>query len=145
MKQDNFLLTKRAVIQEITQPHMEFRLMSIMLYIVKLLNLELHIQILSSVLLLHSPSGICLPGTELLQSSFKTEFTMGSLSLRYRRSRRRHRRFLRSSCWSLRSYPRSLQAVALSWSMRWLVAVRSSMRRHRSLHDLLNIIKHCQT
>ena len=47
-----------------------------MLYIVKLLNLKLHIPI-SSVLLLHSPSGICLPGTELLQSSFKTEFTMG--------------------------------------------------------------------
>ena len=42
------------------------------------------------------PSGIFLPGTELLQSPFRTEFSMGSRSRRYRRSLRHHRRFLRS-------------------------------------------------
>ena len=36
------------------------------------------------------PSGICLPGTELLQSSFRMEFSMGSCSRQYRRSLRRH-------------------------------------------------------
>ena len=41
---------------------------------------------------LHSgPSGIFLPGTELLQSPFRTEFSMGSRSRRYRRSLRRCR------------------------------------------------------
>ena len=33
-----------------------------------------------------SPFGSCLPGTELLQSPFRMEFSMGSLSLRYRQS-----------------------------------------------------------
>ena len=42
------------------------------------------------------PLRICLPGTELLQSPFRAEFSMGSLSRRYRRSLRRNRRFLRS-------------------------------------------------
>ena len=55
------------------------------------------------------PSGIILPGTELLQSPFRTECSMGSRSRRYRRSLRRHRRFLRSYCRFLRSYRRSLQ------------------------------------
>ena len=50
------------------------------------------------------PSGIFLPGKELLQSPFGTEFSMGSRSRRYRRSLRRHRRFLRSYCRFLRSY-----------------------------------------
>ena len=50
------------------------------------------------------PFGNCLPGTELLQSPFKTDFSMGSLSRRCRRSMRRHRRFLRSYRQSLQSY-----------------------------------------
>ena len=54
-------------------------------------------------------SGIFLPGTELLQSLFRTEFSMGSRSRRYRRSLRRHRRFLLSYCRFLRSCRRSLQ------------------------------------
>ena len=61
--------------------------------------------------LLHSPSGIFLPGTELLQSPFRTEFSMGSRSWRYRRSMRRHRRFLRS-------YRRSLRSCRDPWGDR---------------------------
>ena len=72
--------------------------------------------------LMHDPSGIFLPGTELLQSPFRTEFSMGSRSRRYRRSLRRHRRFLRSCCQFLRSCRRS---------------------QRRSLRESLNIIKHC--
>ena len=49
------------------------------------------------------PSGIFLPGTELLQSPFRMEFSMGSRSRRYRRSLRSHRRFLRSYRKFLRS------------------------------------------
>ena len=48
-----------------------------------------------------TPSGIFLPGTELLQSPFRTEFSMGSCSRWYRRSLRRRRPFLRSYCRSL--------------------------------------------
>ena len=48
------------------------------------------------------PFGNCLPITELLQSSFRTEFSMGSRSWCYRRSLRRHRQFLRSYRRSLR-------------------------------------------
>ena len=77
--------------------------------------------------LLQSASGIFLPGTELFQSSFRTEFSMGSRSRRYRRFLRRHRRFL----WSCRR------------SRRRFRDRRASMRRRRSLRDSLNIIKHC--
>ena len=59
------------------------------------------------------PSGIFLPGAELLQSPFRTEFSMGSRSRRYRRSLRRHRRFLRNYRRFLRSYRRSLRVVAI--------------------------------
>ena len=55
-----------------------------------------------------NPSGISLPGTELLQSPFRTEFSMGSRSRQYWRSLRRHRRFLSSYCQFMRSYRRSL-------------------------------------
>ena len=72
-----------------------------------------------------SPSGICLPGTELLQSPFRTELGLGSRSRRYRRFLRCHRRFLRS------------------WSLRRFRDRRPPMRRRRSLRDTLNIIKHC--
>ena len=80
------------------------------------------------------PSGIFLPGTELLQSPFRREFSNGSRSRRYRRFLRRHRRFLRSYRRLLRSYRRSL---------RRSVAPRAPMRRRRSLRDSLNIIKDC--
>ena len=70
------------------------------------------------------PSGTFLPLTELLQSPFRTEFSMGSQSLW------RHRLFLRSS-------RRSLWCCRDLWGDR-----RSSMRRHWSLRDSLNIIKH---
>ena len=55
------------------------------------------------------PSGIFLPGTDLLQSPFRTEFSIGSRSWRYRRSLRRHRRSLRRHRRFLRSYRRSLR------------------------------------
>ena len=54
-------------------------------------------------LFLEDPSGIFLPGTELLQSPFRMEFSMGSRSRRYRRSLWLHRLFLRSYRRSLRS------------------------------------------
>ena len=73
------------------------------------------------------PSGIFLPGTELLQSPFRTEFSMGSRS-------RRHRRFLRSCRRFLRSCRRSLRRCRDR---------RAPMRRRRSLRDWINIIKHC--
>ena len=79
------------------------------------------------------PFGNCLPGTELLRSPFRTEFSMGSLSWRYRPSLRRHRRFLRS-------YRRSLRRCRDPWGDR-----RTSGRRCRSLRDSLKIIKHSKT
>ena len=86
------------------------------------------------------PYGIFLPRTELLQSPFRTEFSMGSRSRRYRRSLRRHRQFLRSYRRFLWSYSQFLQ---LSQSLRRSTAARAPMRRRRSLRDSLNIIKHC--
>ena len=44
----------------------------------------------SMVLLCCHPFRNCLPGTELLQSPFRTEFSMGSLLQQYQRSLRRH-------------------------------------------------------
>ena len=82
---------------------------------------------------LSHPCGIFLPLTELLQSPFRTEFSMGSRSRRYRRSLRRHRRFLRSYC-------RSLRRCRDPWGDR-----RAPMRRRRSLRDSLNIVKHYET
>ena len=50
----------------------------------------------------HSPFGNYLPlkfpETELLQSPFRMEFSMGSLMRKYQRSLRHHCRFLRSYC-----------------------------------------------
>ena len=80
------------------------------------------------------PTGIFLPGTELLQSQFRTEFSMGSCSQRYRRFLRRHRRFLRSCRRFLRSCRRS---------RRRFRDRRPRGRRRRSLRDSLKIIKHC--
>ena len=48
------------------------------------------------------PSVISLPGTELLQFTFRTGFSMGSRSQQYRRSLWRYRQFLRSYRRSLR-------------------------------------------
>ena len=84
-----------------------------------------------SLLKIGYPSGIFVPGTELLQSPFRTEFRMGSRSRWYRRSLRRHR-------WFLRSYRRSLRHCRDPWGYR-----RPPMRRRRSLCDSLNIIKYC--
>ena len=79
------------------------------------------------------PSGICFPGTELLQSPFRTEFSMRSRSLQYRRSLRHHHRFLQS-------YRRSLWRCRDPWGDR-----RPPMLRRRLLSDSLNIVKHCDT
>ena len=70
------------------------------------------------------PSGIYLPGTELLQSPFRMEFSRGSLSRRYRRSLWRHRQFLRSYHRSLWCYCRSLHRCCNPWGDR-----RSPMAR----------------
>ena len=79
-------------------------------------------------------SGIFLPGTELLQSPFRTKFSMGSRSRRYRRS-------LRLNRWFLRSYHhRSLRRCRDPWGDR-----RSPIRRRRSLRNSVNIIKHSKT
>ena len=72
----------------------------------------------------YSPSGICLSGTQLLQSPFRTEFSMGSRLRRYRRSLRRHRRFLRS-------YRRSLRRCRDPWGNR-----RPRGRRRDSLNNI---------
>ena len=79
------------------------------------------------------PLRICLPGTELLQSPFRSEFSMGSLLRRYRWSLRRHR-------WFLRRYRRSLLCCHAPWGDR-----RSPMGRCRSFRNSLNIIKRCST
>ena len=94
-----------------------------------------------------SPSGIFLPGTELLQSPFSTEFTMGSRSWWYRRSLRRHRRFLRSYRRFLRSYRRSLRHCRDPWGYLWPRGRRMPMvawlaKNHKTL---LNIVKHHET
>ena len=59
-----------------------------------------------------------------------SEFSMGSLSRRYRRSLLRY-------CWFLRSYRRSLRRCLDPWGDRL-----SPMRRCRSLSNLLNIVRH---
>ena len=98
--------------------------------------------------------GSCLPGTELLQSPFRTEFNMGSLSWLYRRSLLHYRRFLRSYRWSLRRYCQSVRCYRQS-----LQGYRRSLRRchnpwcnwqprgrrWRSLCNLMNIVKHNKT
>ena len=55
----------------------------------------IHANLANSILTSILPNGKfpfrnCFPGTELLQSSFRAEFSMGSLLRRYRRSLRRH-------------------------------------------------------
>ena len=82
----------------------------------------------------------CVPGTELLQSTFRMAFSMGSLSQQYRRSLRRHRRFLRS-------HRRSLRHCRDPWGDR-----RRYSQQCQSLRDSLNIVftsctlvKHCDT
>ena len=73
---------------------------------------------------------IFLPGTELLQFPFMTEFSMGSRSRRYRRSLQCHRQFLRSYCQSL-----SQSAVADA-----ATPIIERLAKHRK--TLLNIVKH---
>ena len=75
------------------------------------------------------PSGIFLPGTELLQSPFRTEFSMESRSRRYRRSLRCHRRFRRS-------YRRSLRRSAAADAATPIIA---RLSKHKTL---LNNMKH---
>ena len=76
-----------------------------------------------------SPSGICLPGIELLQSTFRTELSMVSRLRWYWRSLWRHRQFMRS-------YRRSLRGCRDPWGDR-LSPMRPPLRYS------LNIIKHC--
>ena len=82
------------------------------------------------------PSGIFLPGTELLQSPFGAEFSMGSRSRRYRRSLRRHRRFL----WSYRQFLRSYRDL---WGNRRATLIVARLAKHHK--TLLNILKHHET
>ena len=72
------------------------------------------------------PSRIFLPGTELLQSPFRTEFSMGSRL-------RCHRRYLRSYRQFLRSYHQSLRRLAIV----------ARLAKHQK--TLLNIVKHHET
>ena len=80
------------------------------------------------------PSGIFLPGTELLQSPFGMEFSIGSCLRRYRRSLRHHCRFLRSYCQFLQSYRDP-------WGDRRAPIV-ARLAKHKTL---LNIVKHHET
>ena len=82
---------------------------------------------------LSAPFGNCLPGTELVQSPFRTEFSMGSLSRWYRRS-------LRRQCQFLWRYRRSLRRSAAARSVMPIVA---RLTKHRK--TLLNIVKHHET
>ena len=102
------------------------------------------------------PSGIFLPGTELLQSPFRTEFSMGSRSQRYRRSLQCHRWFLRSYRLFLRSYRRSLWRCRDPWGVVAIPEaiggsavidaatpiVAQLVKHHKTL---LNIVKHHET
>ena len=78
-----------------------------------------------------NPFGNCLPRTELLQSLFRTEFSMRSLSRQYQRSLWHHCRFLQSYHWSMRR-------CRDPWGNR-----RTRGRPCRSLRNSLNIVKHC--
>ena len=82
-----------------------------------------------------SPFGICLPGTELLQSPFRMEFSMGSCSRQYERSLRRYCRFLRS-------YRRSLWRCHDPWGYQRSPIVARLSKHHETL---LNIVKHHET
>ena len=90
--------------------------------------------------MLKLPFGNCLSGRELLlQSPFRTEFSMRSLSRRYRWSLRRHRRFLRSYCRSLRRCHWSL------WRCRRSLrcCCRSLQHCHRSLWHWRRSLRRC--
>ena len=88
------------------------------------------------------PSGIFLPGTELLQSPFRMEFSTGSRSRQYRWSLRCHCRFLRNYRQFLRSYRRSLRRCCDPWGDRWAPIV-ARLAKHQK--TLLNIVKHHET
>ena len=91
------------------------------------------------------PSGIFIPGTELLQSPFRTEFIMGSRSRRYRRFLRRHRQFVRSCRRFLRSCRRSLWRLCdrRPRGRRCCAAFVARLAKHHK--TLLNIVKHHET
>ena len=105
------------------------------------------------------PSGIFLPETELLQSPFRTEFSMGSRLRRYRRSMRHHRwfmrsyrQFLRSYRQFLRSYSRSLrrcrdlpipEAIGGRAVADAAMPIIAQLAKHHK--TLLNIVKHHET
>ena len=86
------------------------------------------------------PLWICLPGTELLQSPLRTEFSMGSLLRRYWWSLWHHRRFLRSYRWSLRHCH---DPWGGRWPARSPMPIIEPLTKHRT--TLLNIVKHHET
>ena len=96
------------------------------------------------------PFGNCLLRTELLQSPFRMEFSIGSHLRRYCQPLRHYRQFLRRYC-------KSLQELAVArWLMLRLVVSNTAMpifvQLTKQCKTLLNIakhhetlVKHCQT
>ena len=97
------------------------------------------------VFLMSLPSGIFLTGTELLQSPFRMEFSMGSRSRRYRRFLRNYRRFLRSYHRSLRAC--GVVAIPEATGGRRCGDAESPIVARIAKHHktLLNIVKHHET
>ena len=79
----------------------------------------------------------CLAGTELLQSPFRMEFSMGSLLRWYRQSIRRHRQSLRCCCnpWGDQRSPMPIVALLT--------------KHHKTLLNIVEhhetLVKHCDT
>ena len=93
-------------------------------------------------------SRICLPGTELLQSPFRTEFSMGSRSWRYRQSLRHHRRFLRSyrdPCGIVAITASLLRSLQSCRDPCGIVLIPEAIARLAKHKTLLNILKHYET
>ena len=90
--------------------------------------------------------GNCLPGTEFLQSTFRMEFRMGSLSRQYQQS-------LQHYCQSLRHYHRSLQRCRDPWDNRRMwstMSIIARLTKHNktswnTCKTFLYIVKHCET
>ena len=82
-------------------------------------------------------SGICLPGTELLQSPFRTEFSMGSRSWRYRRSLRHYRQSLRRSA--------AVQSPIIARLTKHRTTLLNIVKHHETLKTLWNITKQSNT
>ena len=97
-------------------------------------------------ILLRIPFGICLPGTELLQSPFKMDFSMRSLSWWYRRSLWRHR------C-GIVTIPEAIGGCAVTNAAMRIIA---RLSKHRKISwNIVNggeplvkhetLLKHCET